>query len=211
MAARINRGVLLLGGAQGAGWYVGTFDRDVSKKVAGQVVQKFVRWLRKRKEKPQPDLEYVATWELASNRRLHVNLIMAPWKHVHYKILTRKWASLGGGKIGWISRVGVGIGEEAAKSRWTVADYCAKHDQQVKQGRGFCCSKNWPKLPDRHEQKRKAKIAWSYVPRGSPEEANFEWEKSLGWWREAAPGEWASRLGEKDDSFDLVEKRAPPR
>jgi hypothetical protein len=201
IAYRIALGVELLGGPAGAGWAVGTYDRDIDKREAVKVQGHFVRWVRKY---TGVHVEYAAVWEDTKRGRLHLNLIMAPWVYIPQKLLAEKWHHYGGGKVFWIERVGAGIGVEAAKSRNKVANYFAKFEQQVKSGRGVAYSKGWSKLPDNPVKvERKGEIAWIYRDALWDDSINFGDELRLGYWQEVRPGEYGFCLGEDCDCFDV--------
>ena len=202
IAWRISQGVELLGGLAGGGWFVGSFDYDISKADAVKVQGKFVRWLR---SYLGYKVEYAATWEVTRSGRLHLNLIMAPWRYISQRLLSEKWQRLGGGKIVWIERVGAGIGEEAAKSREKIGNYFAKWDQAVETGRGVAYSKGWPKLPDNPMVHRRGAISWRWVGDLIDEARMFWYERELGHWHEVRPGEWKSPGGESCDCFDYVD------
>jgi len=203
IAWRIARGIDVLGGQDGGAWFVGTFARDVDKATAVKVQGKFVRWLRKRLG---CQVEYAATWEVFKSGRLHLNLVISPWRYVPQKVLSAAWRRFGGGKVVWIQRVGGGVGVEAAKSRQGVGGYLGKWEQMVLVGRGVAWSKGWPKLPESPFAQRQGEITWSWVGGLEDESRNFEYERGLGWWREVSPGEYAFRLGEECECFE----RAPP-
>ena len=200
IASRIKYGIEQLGGADGAGWFVGTFAKDIEKPAAVRVVGKMVRCLRKR---AGVQLEYACTWEVTEAGRLHVNLIIAPWSYVPQSILSEAWQRFGGGKRVWVQRVGASIGNETAKvGRAKIANYVAKFDQMVRSGRGVTYSKGWPKIPDEERQHRHGDIAWYWVGCLEPEYEQFRGEYGLRYWREVAPGEFAFAFGEDCDCFD---------
>jgi hypothetical protein len=200
IAYRIALGVELLGGPAGAGWFVGTFDKDISKKEAVKIQGKFVRWVRKRSGFR---VEYAATWEVHRSGRLHLNIVFAPWVYIPQAVLSKRWARFGGGNRVWIERVGVGIGVEAAKSRNRVAKYFSKFEQQVKTGRGVAYSHGWSKLPDNAvKTERKGEIRWIYRDAWWDDSINFKDEISLGYWQEVRPGEYGFCLGEDCDCFE---------
>jgi len=199
IAWRISHGLRVLG--NGA-WFVGTFSHDVSKAQAVRIQNDFIRWVRKRLGY---HVEYASVWEDTRNKRLHVNIVFAPWKYINQKELSEAWQKYGGGKVVWIERVGYGISKEVTKTSKKLANYLAKYEQQVKEGRGINYSKGWPKLPDNPmEVRRKGKITWHYVSRVSDEYVNFIGELKAGYWYEVAPDEYA-RIDEGDcDCFDIV-------
>ena len=183
---------------QGAGWFVGTFARDVTKAEAVKVQGKFVRWLRSHLGY---QVEYAATWELHRSGRLHLNLILAPWRFVPQSLLSQKWERFGGGPVAWIALVGAGIGAEAAKSRERVSNYFAKFEQMVQDGRGIAYSRGWPKLPELPTTERKGRVSWVWLDSSEPYVRIFDMERDKGHWHEVGPGEWASAYGEPCDCF----------
>ncbi len=205
---RIAQGVEELGGDSGAAWFVGTWDCDIPKAKAVKVVRQFIQKLRRE----QPQIQYASTWEVQRNGRLHVNLVMVPFRYIPQARISEMWQRFGGGRVVWIERVGKGIGHEAAKDRDRIGAYVAKWDQMVKNGRGVTYSKGWPKLPDRPSMERRGKIAWHWVGEFDPEDIMFEYERSLGHWVEARAGEYASPYGEECDCFEVKvpEDRGPP-
>lgn len=200
IAYRIAQGVELLGGHAGAGWFVGTWDRDIEKKKMVQIQAHFVQWVRKH---TGFHVEYAAVWELHKSGRYHLNLVFAPWVYIPQAVLSKRWERFGGGQHVWIKRVGAGIGVEAVKLNKKIGNYLAKFDQQVKTGRGVTYSKGWPKLSDPVKVERKGKIAWIYRDSLWDDSINFEDELSLGYWHEVAPGEYGFCLGEDCDCFDM--------
>ena len=210
IAWRIARGLDILGGEDGGAWFVGTFARDIDKKTAIRVQAKFVRWLRQ----GQPGLQYAATWEVTSVGRLHLNLVLAPWRYVSQGKLSEAWQRFGGGKVVWVQRVGCGIGVEAAKSRDGIGGYLGKWEQMVMSGRGVAYSKTWPKLPQNPFLGRKGVIQWSWKGDLTPEARNFEYERLLGHWAEVLPGEFRFRYGDGCDCFEFENAgtlvRSPP-
>lgn len=204
IAARIDYGVEQYGGA---GWFVGTFATDVTKREAVKTQAKFVRWLR---EYLGYKVEYAATWELTRQGRLHLNLVLGPWTYVPQRMLEERWQRFGGGRV-WIELVGAGIGAEAAKSRARVSAYFAKFEQMVREGRGIAYSKGWPELPAGPAAHRRGKIAWSWWDGQAGLVRIFEMERDKGYWHEVAPGEWAIVFGEKCDCFEIaVAEPRPP-
>jgi hypothetical protein len=225
IAWRIAHGIEFIGGDDGAGWFVGSFDRDIDKRSAVKVVGKFVRWIRKVSGVHiDKRIEYACTWEVTRKGRLHCNLIMAPWSYMPQRKLSEKWSRYGGGKVVWIERVGAGIGVEAAKSREKVSNYFSKLEQMVDEGKSACYSKGFPKLPDTVKAKRVGDIVWLtgwskgvdrslFKLHGSGDTiedlffrdfVNFEYERDLGYWTEVRPGEYKSH-DEDCDCFELVD------
>lgn len=204
VAWRIANGVEMLAGEEGAAWFVGTWNKDVSKSTAVKAVSRFVAWLRRH----QPShVEYACTWELTKRNRLHVNLILAPWKFMSQRTLSTSWSRLGGGQVVWIKRVGEGIGQEAAKSRATVGRYFSKWEQMVRSGRAATYSKGWPKLPDTDAPVRHGHITyiperdfptWVHSPALDPADIQ------LHLWTETHDHEYKSRLEPYCDCFNYV-------
>lgn len=210
VAGRIASGIEALGGENGAGWFVGTWPKDVSKSTAVKHVARFVAWLRRQKG---PRVEYASTWELTHRGRLHVNLIFAPWLYIPQSVLSAAWNRLTGGSVVWIQRVGAGIAQEAAKSRQYAANYFAKYEQQVPTGRAANYSRGWPKLPDDNPTKRRARISWQLqweLEREIVTISHFVVERHLGWWDQVADNEWADRREAPCDCFDCCEQIAIP-
>lgn len=204
IAWRISRGIELLGGVQGGAWFVGTFSEDLTKAEAVKVSNQLVQWLRRyMKRKFGIQIEFAKVWEVHRNGRLHLNLVIAPWRYIPQRLLSQKWHSLGGGPVVWVERVGAGIGVEAAKSKVKVGNYLAKYDQMVLTGRGVSYSKGWPKLPDLIKSPRQGRIWWWFVGNLS-EESRLHWyEVELGHWREVVPGEWCNAEGEDCHCFEF--------
>jgi len=210
MAERIAWGVGLTGSVA---FMVLTFKPDDKrstepqlKALANKKLNHFIEKLRQ----DIPDLQYVKTFELTAKGRLHVNLIVTPWKYVHQTKLQKMW----GARI-WIERIS---GEETiaaemtktGKRRLDLAEYMAKVKKKVEQvvpvewGRRVAFSKKWPKLPEREVQ-RVGVITW--VQFGHEYDADllaFLSHKDLkgidalasglspfGEWVEARPGEFA--------------------
>ena len=207
VAARIAQGIADLGGEAGAAWFVGTWPTDVDKPTAVKALARFIAWVR-RNQPARP--EYAVTWELTLRRRLHVNIILAPWHYVPQADLSAAWQRVGGGRVVWVQRVGAGVGVEAAKSRSQVSAYFAKWEQQVPTGRAATYSKGWPR-PAEPPLQRQGKITW--VPEHLTDQdslgssLDFQVERHLGWWYETRPGEWARANGPWCTCFQL---RSPP-
>ncbi|MBT9133069.1 MAG: hypothetical protein DDT33_01600 [Firmicutes bacterium] len=205
IAGRIRKGIDEIGGKDGAGWFVGTFKKDIEKEVAVRVQGRFVKWLRK--NLPER-IEYAVTWEVTKKGRLHINLIMCPWIYIPQKKLSEKWEAFGGGNRVWIKRVFGDIGSEASKSRLAVDGYLVKWEQMVLAGRGVTYSKGWPKLPSPFVG-RKGVIEWRWV--GEKDKKldglnEFLSEVRVGYWVETEPGEWKRTGSEDCDCFE----RSPP-
>jgi len=199
IAWRIRIGVEELGRSAGAGWFVGTFDRDITKKKAVKTVGKMIRRLRK---DTGIHFEYASTWELTKRGRLHVNIIMAPWIYIPQSKLSELWHRYGGGRRVWIERVGVEVANETAKDgREKIGNYVAKWEQMVLTGRGVTYSRGWPKLPDNPRAGRRGMIAWIWIPAADdPEDKPNDY---LGYWEEVSPGEYTTVLIEPCDCFHL--------
>lgn len=220
IASRIALGIELLGGADGAGWFVGTFDSDVSKAEAVAISQGLDQWIRRYFKKHfgvKPEI--AKTWELHESGRLHLNMIIAPWRYVRQSDLSRQWKKLGGGTRVWITRVGASVGSEVAKvqgsgcvvlespesGRRRLGNYIAKWDQMVLRGRGVSYSKGWPKLPDSQRSARKGNIQWEWFGNLTEETILHWYETQLGHWYETMVGESCSSDGEECDCFVFKE------
>lgn len=206
VAHRISYGAKLLGGQRGAAWFVGTFTNDLDKPTAVKIQGKFIRWIRRRLG---TDVQYAATWETTESGRLHVNLLLAPWRFIPQAELSQAWQRFGGGKVVWIQRVAAGIGVEAAKSRVAISSYLGKFEQMVATGRAVCYSKGWPKLPTDPLGGRQGHITWAWRGELSWETLIFEIERDRDFWREISPGEWRFRYGEECSCFERAVYSAP--
>jgi len=194
-------------------WHILTFDTCEAeeskwKPVAVRKLGKYVAWLRKQ----IPDLQYAATYELTQQGRLHINLIIGPWRYIRQRVLQKQW-----GSRMWVARVkdSETIGRETAKSYSpeSLGMYLAKLKQSVPKEWGRRCSfsKGWPKAVESEPFERKGKITWRHEWDLKPEEiASFEFERSKGWWRAVPVGdgfrteEWQNLLGSHDcDCFEL--------
>jgi len=208
MAWRVSHGIDVLGGDQGAAWFVGTWARSVSKKCAVRTTGKMIRWLRKFSGR---QLEYATAWEVTKQGRLHVNIILAPWSYIPQAILSQKWERFGGGFRVWIERVGQEVGAEAAKTNNAIGGYLAKWEQMVMSGRGQTYSRGWPKLPDHPLEPRQGHLAWERIPATDSRAAIIGYEIELGHLFEVAPGEYASVYGERCTCFSRQPStRSPP-
>lgn len=183
-------------------WLVLTFAEDIDKKRAVRLLNSFVKWLRK---KTATALEYVATYELTQRGRLHINLIIGPWKFIDQAQLQKRW----GARISveWVKDARQ-IGRETAKaySPEGLGGYISKLEQAVPTDRRVSYSKNWPKLPE-GGLKRKGKIKWSPVMSEGDlnEMLSFLGDKEVGYWREVLPGEWKSLVSpEECECFDFI-------
>lgn len=184
-----------------AAWFVGTFSYDIEKKQAVKVQAKFVRWVR---EYVGHKVEYAATWEETKRGRLHLNMVLAPWSFIPQKLLSEKWERFGGGKRVWIESVGSEVGNEVTKSKWQVANYFAKFEQMVLEGKAATYSKGWPQLLAAAQVKRKGEITWSSWGGTFDDETRvFLSELKLHYWREIREREYAF-LFESCDCFDVV-------
>jgi len=193
IAWRIAEGIKSFGGAA---WFVGTWDRDVSKAEAIKTQAKFIRWLRGYLGYV---IEYAATWEVTKRGRLHLNLILAPWIYVPQRLLSAKWQRFGGGRVVWVKLVGKEVSGEVSKaSVWEAANYFAKFEQMVSEGKGASYSEGWPKLPDVGCLERKGQVKWEYHDFFNP--------YILGRWREVRSCEFAFVAGEVCDCFEPRDK-----
>jgi len=198
-----------------AAWMVLTFADEFAenpdwKPAAVKKLGKFITWLREKKG--MPELQYVATYELTQRGRLHINLVLGPWKEIPQGELQRRWGARV--SVAWV-RDDNAIGRETAKaySPESLGKYLAKLKQSVPEdwGRRVSYSKQWPKLPD--GCKRLGVIAWVQEWKlKSSELAAFEFAKERGWWQEVRIGEWSSTLRPPScDCFDLVLPEEAPR
>ena len=188
-----------------AAWLVLTFAEEEAEAVewkpkAVKRVGKFIAWLRK----TQPDIQYVATYELTARGRLHVNLIVGPWRAVLQSELQDRWGARL--SVEWV-RDDEKIARETAKSYSpeSLGKYMAKLKQSVPEewGRRVSYSNKWPKLP---KGKRLGVIRWAHEWQMEPVEfRTFEFENDRGWWREVSVGEWACYYQPVCDCFDYVE------
>lgn len=209
IALRIDKGVSELSGEFGAGWFIGTWDRDVGKREAGRVLDSFIRWIRRQlRKRVTGRVEYAATWEKQENGRLHVNVILAPWSYISQRRLSIAWRKFGGGPVCYIELVRRDIGSEAAKSS-PLAEYLGKLDQMVVEGRGVSYSRGWPKLHDTDKVGRMGEIRWRRLNRSDSEIDDFELDRSACAWKEVYSGEFAREAGEKCDCFSFT-RRADP-
>jgi len=211
-------------------WHTLTFDTYEAeesewKPKAVQKLGKYIAWLRKFYPgcqypvwdirwdgsgwvvvKKHPGLQYAATYELTQRGRLHINLIIGPWRYIPQRTLQKWW-----GAQMWVERVkdSESVGRETAKSYSpeSLGKYLAKLEQSVPEewGRRVSFSKGWPKLP-KEPVERKGEITWRQEwELEQVDVARFQVEKEHGWWREVAVGEWQPLLLPHDCScFDLV-------
>lgn len=194
-ALRIAYGIEHLTGIEGAGWFVGTWAADVEKKTAVKTVARFIAWLRRHSP---AHIEYACTWEQTRKHRLHVNLILAPWKYIDQEVLSQAWQRLSGAKVIWIKRVGAGIGQEAAKSRSKYAHYVVKAYQRVPTGKATTFSKLWPSPPETPPPRPRAPVFWTpeqHCQDGPDSVYMFATEKLLGHWFETKNGDYAPTNG----------------
>jgi len=193
-----------------AAWLVLTFATESAEETdwkpkATKKMRGFIDWLRKKKG--MPDLQYAATYELTQRGRLHINLVVGPWKEIPQAELQERWGAIL--SVEWVRDENV-IGRETAKaySPESLGKYLSKLKQSVPEewGRRVSFSQKWPKLPK--EAKRKGSIVWQQEWCLRPSElAEFEFEKERGWWHEIRIGEWVSVLrspAPSCDCFDLV-------
>jgi len=191
-----------------AAWLVLTFATESAeesewKPKATKKMRGFIDWLRK--QKGMPDLQYAATYELTQRGRLHINLVVGPWKEIPQAELQQRWGAIL--SVEWV-RDEQKIGRETAKaySPESLGKYLAKLKQSVPEewGRRVSFSQKWPKLPKGAE--RRGSITWAQEWELKPSElAAFEFEKERGWWQEIRIGEWSSvLLPPSCDCFDLV-------
>ena len=155
-----------------------TFERDVTKVEAGRRLARYVRRLRE----GNPGLEYAATYELTEKGRLHINLLVARWRHVPQAILEKWWGARLW--VSWVKDEGA-AGRESAKSYSpeSLAAYMNKLSQVVQEGRRVSYSKGWPKLPEPEELEG---VTWEKLEAG--EVVHVELLVRQGWLREVRPG-----------------------
>lgn len=206
IAWRVQYGLETLG--HGA-WFVGTFDWDIPKKEAVKVQNKFIQWLRRDEGYK---VEYAATWELTAKGRLHLNLVLAPWRYVSQRVLSDKWVTFGGGMVVWIERVQQerAIANEAIKMYSKLGNYLAKFEQQVKEGRGITYSRGWPKPPD-NPLHRRGHIRWVWLDNSYDEAERFETEIEDGIHTEVLPGEYAVLENTPCSCFDFCLYHKPQK
>lgn len=204
IAYRVAYGLQQLG--HGA-WFVGTWDWNIPKKEALKTQQKFMTWLRRDEGFK---VEYAATWEVTSKGRLHLNLILAPWRFVDQRTLSHKWVTFGGGMVVWIERVNESITPEVTKTYSKLGNYIAKFEQQVKEGRAICYSRGWPKPPEDPLQRR-GNIYWSWLDRGYDDAEKFEEDVDAGLAPEVAPGEYEVLHNDPCRCFDFTLTTKPQK
>lgn len=211
IAARVSYGLERLGGEgkQGGGaWQVLTFDRAIDKRTQNRISNQFIQWLKRyMKRVHNLDIEWVKVWERHRSGRLHLNLLISPWRYIPQGLLARKWHTLGGGLTTWVERVGRGSGAVARASRYKVGLYFGKYDQMVLAGKGFTYSKGWPRIPVDHHR-RCGVIKWSYVGNVSVEGILHWYETELGNWVEVAAGEYAEPGAPKCGCFEFLPSAA---
>ena len=208
IAARVSAGILKLGGEtgkeSGAGWMVGTFDWDIPKPEAVRVVNQFCQYLTRFFKKVHGlAVSWVKVWERHRSGRLHMNLLVSPWRYIPKEILTAKWQRYGGGMNFKVYRVGQGGGTKSAHSRWKCGFYFGKYDQMVEHGRGIGYSKNWPRLLEPLRAPRVGMIAWQFIGNWSAEGIEHWYDHELGRWSEVAEGEYKCIDGEDCDCFEF--------
>ena len=123
-------------------WHVLTFAEDVTKLRSGRRLSNYIKQLRKL----QPGLQYAATYELTTNHRIHINLLIGPWQNVPQAQLQLIW-----GAIMWVEWVkdDLSIARETTKAENpdSLSNYVSKLEQCIPYGRRVSYSKGWPKLP----------------------------------------------------------------
>jgi len=192
-----------------ASWHMLSFNTEEAEEAtwkprATKKLRAYVSWLRH--EKGQPDLQYAATYELTKRGRLHINLIIGPWKAIPHAELKARWGARM--SVEWVQDDG-SMGGEAAKaySPESLGNYLVKLKQSVpaEWGRRVSFSRKWPKLEVLAV--RKGVVHWTQEWELKPVTiAAFEYERTAGWWQEVRPREWASLLHPPVtcDCFDLV-------
>ncbi len=190
-----------------AAWMVLTFANEIAeqsewKPKAVKKLEKFIAWLRG--SKGLSDLQYFATYELTKRGRLHINLVLGPWKEIPQAELQDRWGARV--SVAWV-RDDAAIANETAKSYSpeSLGTYLAKLKQSVPEewGRRYSCSKDWPKLPP-YAQRRGA-ITWIQEwDQPASILTKFLIERDQGLWEEVRIGEWARKGAPRCDCFDLV-------
>lgn len=207
IAWRIAEGISALGGEGklgGAGWFVGTFDRPIDKAEAVRISNQFVQWLNRFIGRTfKYKAEWAKVWERHRSGRLHLNLIISPWRYIPHSLLKCKWHTFGGGIKTWVTRVGRGVGAEAAKSRCRVGDYFGKLEQMVLTGRGVSYSKGFPMLPKLTQVPRRGEIDWRFIGNFAQESIEHWYDVEMGYWQETSPGEWRTVDVELCDCFEF--------
>lgn len=102
--------------------FTGTFAHDVDPDTANRTVAEFIRLLRTE----QPGLQYARSDELTEQGRIHINLILMPWKYKDQRILSRLWAKAGGGPIVYVQAVSA-----SKKGRRKDAEYVAGYERDA--------------------------------------------------------------------------------
>jgi hypothetical protein len=169
LAERISQGVrhYQTSGAWVA-WLVLTFAQDVDKRTAVRRLGRFVRVLRAR----IGHFEYAATYELTERGRLHVNLVLGPWKWVDSAVLRSMWrARLSVAAVQDDKKIGREVA--ASYSPESLGGYLCKLEQSVPRGWGrrVSFSRGWPGR--RVVRERLDGLTWS--PVGDAARAVIEW------------------------------------
>lgn len=198
IAARVSYGMERLGGEGklgGAGWMVFTLDQEMTKERVNRISNQMVQWVKRyMKRHFALEIEWTKVWEIQHSGRLHLNLLVSPWRYIPQQLLARKWHTFGGGIVTWVKRVGRGLGSLARASRYKCALYFGKYDQMVPSGKGITYSKGWPKKPRNHGE-RLGLIKWEFVGNVS-ELGILHWlEHEMGHWQEVAFNEYAANPG----------------
>lgn len=130
-----------------------TFREDVTKVEGVRRLGRFITQLRK----VNPGMEYVATFELTKRGRLHINLVIGPWKYIPSAKLRALWGARL--SVEYV-REGSLVAKEAAKS---LQGYVTKLEQLVPQewGRSISFSRGWPKPPEKEPDPDEPDITWS--------------------------------------------------
>jgi hypothetical protein len=198
IAWRVEYGLQVLG--PGA-WVIVTWDWDIPKAEAVKTQNKLIKWIRR---ELGVRVEYAAVWEDTKKGRLHLNLILSPWRYINQRLLSQKCVDFGAGPVVWVEKVEGGIGGEVSKLRYKLGNYMAKFEQQVQEGRGINYSHGWPRLPE-DPYRRLGRITWTWMDPMYDETEIFEEDVEVGLWGEILPGEYA-RCAEHElcDCFDFV-------
>ena len=202
LASKIANGVRLLRNARGelGGWLVLTYADPAScdakfKSRAVRLENEFIKWLRKEQRlRGNPTMEYAKTWELQTrSKRLHTNLICAPWVDIPHAELKKRW-----GAYVSVNRIrdDVTIADEAVKKRSPegLGVYMNKLEQAVppEWKRAVSFSRGWPKALKPEPPGRVGNIEWTRehdLLREDPGAlGGFLGARALGWWAETVDG-----------------------
>ena len=196
-----------------AAWLVLTFGEDIEKGEAYQRFRRYMQWLRRRLKRAGVEgVEYACTWEHQKSGRWHLNVLVAPWREVPQRELSREWVKRGGGPVLWVAwvRDEVAIGKETAKAVRGVAalaGYLSKLSQAAQEGKRVTFSRGWPKLEEEVEV-RVGEVKWELVGYTDEWEA-FRVEYQAGRWVQVGKGEFARVEGERCQCFQKRWRAGP--